>query len=318
MTHEQHRPGQEQRRIEFDPEFDAVGDEEVSDLLRGAVDLHVHPAPSPFTRRLGLLQAAEHAADAGFRGIIVKSHHHSMVSDVLAVSDAVGGLPLPVYSGVALNNQVGGINPSAVELALNMGGRIVWFPTISSDRHICVHNEELKFPRTAKPFRKDVPTRVLDDDGDVLPEVHDVLDLIKDADAILSGGHMGVDELDAVVRAAASKGIEKIIISHPNFVIGAAPELCAEWVRFGVKFEHELCMYDDRSSFYHWTLDTMLTYIKATGVEHSMIGSDLGQANNPFPVQAYRRIVRALLDLGVSADDVRTLVSTNPAQLLGV
>jgi hypothetical protein len=28
------------------------------------------------------------------------------------VDDAIGGLPIPVYSGVALNNYVGGINPS--------------------------------------------------------------------------------------------------------------------------------------------------------------------------------------------------------------
>lgn len=304
--------------VAFDPDFDAIGDTAVSELLTGAVDLHVHPAPSPFPRRLGLLQAVRQAHAAGFKGLIVKSHHHSMVTDVLAVSDAVGGFGIPVHSGVALNNQVGGINPSAVELALNLGGRIVWFPTISSDRHICVHNEELKFPRTAKPFRKDTPTAVLDENGAVLPEVHDVLDLIKDADAILSGGHMGVEELDAVIRAAAAKGIEKIIVSHPNFVIGAAPELCRQWTGLGVKFEHELCMYDDRSSFYHWELDTMLEYVKATGVEHSLIGSDLGQLNNPLPVQAYRRIVRGLLDLGVSHDDIRTMISTNPGELLGV
>jgi hypothetical protein len=304
--------------IDFDVRFDAVGDTEVSELLQGAVDLHVHPAPSPFPRRLGLLQAAEQAAAAGFKGLIVKSHHHSMVTDVQAVSEAVGGLPLPVFSGVALNNQVGGINPSAVELALNLGGRIVWFPTISSDRHICVHNEELKFPRTAKPFRKDVSTAVLDDEGKVLPEVHDVLDLIKDADAIMSGGHLGVEELDAVIRAAAAKGIEKLIVSHPNFVIGAAPEHCLQWARLGAKFEHELCMYDDRSSFYHWELDTLLEYVKVTGVASSLIGSDLGQAGNPRPVQAYRRIVRKLLDIGVSHDDITTMISTNPAALLGV
>jgi hypothetical protein len=303
---------------EFDPQYDAVGDDEVTDLLQGAVDLHVHPAPSPFTRRLGLLQAAQQASSAGFKALIVKSHHHSMVTDVLAVSDAVGGLPIPVYSGVALNNQVGGVNPAAVELALNMGG---------ADRLVpddLLRPAHLRAQRGAEvpPYRQAVPQghgpAVLDEDGKVLPEVHDVLDLIKDADVILSGGHMGVEELDAVVRAAAAKGIDKMIISHPNFVIGAEPETCAEWVRFGVMFEHELCMYDDRSSFYHWELDTMLTYIKATGVENSLIGSDLGQAGNPFPVQAYRRTVRALLDRGVSHDDVRTLISTNPARLLGV
>lgn len=223
-----------------------MSDAEVDELLQGAVDLHVHPAPSPFPRDLGLLEAAEEAHAAGFRAILVKSHHHSMVTDVLAVSDAIGGLPLPVYSGVALNNQVGGINPAAVELALNLGGRIVWFPTISSGRHICVHNEELKFPKTARPFRKDVPTRVLDDAGEIVPEVHDVLDLVADSDAILSGGHMGVAELDAVIRAAAAKGIERIVVNHPNFVIGADPQRCLEWTRYGVMFEHELCMYDDR------------------------------------------------------------------------
>lgn len=293
-------------------------DKEVDDLLQGAVDLHVHPAPSPFPRELSLLDAVTQADEAGFKGLIVKSHHHSMVTDVLAVSDAVGGFPIPVHSGVALNNQVGGINPYAVELALNLGGRIVWFPTISSGRHICVHNEELKFPRTAKPFRKDTSTRVLDDDGEVLPEVRDVLGLIKEADAILSGGHMGVDELDAVIRAAYDQGIRKIIVSHPNFVIGADPQRCRSWADLGVKFEHELCMYDNRSSFYHWELDVLLDYAKVLGIESTMIGSDLGQAGNPFPVDAYRKIVRGLLDAGVDKADIRTMISINPGELLGV
>jgi hypothetical protein len=291
---------------------------EVRELLQGAADLHVHPAPSPFPRDITIVDAAREAHEAGFAGIIVKSHHHSMVTDVQAADAAVGGLPIPVFSGVALNNQVGGINPSAVELALNLGGRIVWFPTISSNRHICVHNEELKFPRTSRPYRKDTPTKVRDDDGKVLPEVRDVIDLIKENDAILSGGHMGVDDLDAVIRAAHEQGVRKIIVSHPNFVIGADAERCKAWTEFGVKFEHELCMYDDRSSFYHWTLDVLLDYVKVIGVESCYIGSDLGQAGNPHPVDAYRRIVGELLEIGMPADDIRTMISRNPRDLLGV
>lgn len=291
---------------------------EVDELLTGAVDLHVHPGPSPFTRRLTIAEAADQAHAAGFKAIIVKSHHHSMVTDVLAASDARGGLPIPVYSGVALNNQVGGVNPAAVELALNLGGRIVWFPTISSGQHICVHNEELKFPRTSKYYRPDERTRVLDDDGNVLPEVREVIDLIKESDAILSGGHMGVEELDAVIRAAHEQGVRKLIVSHPNFVIGASPERCLVWAEYGVKFEHELCMYDDRSSYYHWTLDVLLEYMKKLGVGSTMIGSDLGQAGNPYPVQAYRRIVQGLLDLEVSKEDIKQMISVNPGSLLNV
>jgi Family of unknown function (DUF6282) len=91
---------------------------EVTDILRGAVDLHVHPGPSPFPRRLTLLQAAQQAAGAGFAAIVVKSHHHSMVTEVIAVDQTVGGLPLPVYSGIPLNSTVGGLNVHAVETQL--------------------------------------------------------------------------------------------------------------------------------------------------------------------------------------------------------
>jgi hypothetical protein len=304
--------------IDFDPCYDAVDDSEVTDLLIGAVDLHLHPAPSPFPRRMTLLSGVTQAAEAGFQAVIVKSHHHSMVTDLLAVSDAVDGLPIPAYSGVALNNQVGGLNISAVGLALQMGGRIVWFPTISSGQHIEAHSGDLKFPTTARAYRPNTQTAVLDDNGKLLPAAREILAMIKEYDAILSGGHMSVPELDAVIRAAAAIRIEKIIVSHPNFVIHAAPEICAEWTQFGVKFEHELCMYDDRSSFYHWELDVLLNYLDVTGIEHTMIGSDLGQANNPLPVQAYRRLVRGLLDRRVSTKDITTLISRNPASFLGL
>ena len=57
----------------------------VDRLLDGAVDLHVHPYPSPFPRRLDAAEAAQRAADAGMRAIVVKSHHHDTSSDVAAL-----------------------------------------------------------------------------------------------------------------------------------------------------------------------------------------------------------------------------------------
>ncbi|WP_157089118.1 hypothetical protein [Sinomonas atrocyanea] len=47
-------------------------------------------------------------------------------------------------------------------------------------------------------------------------------------------------------------------------------------------------------------------------------GSDLGQANNPLPVDAYARMVRGLLDAGVSKEDLRRLIADSPADLLGI
>jgi len=296
-----------------------MDDPQVADLLDGAVDLHCHPGPSPFPRRIGIPEAAREAADAGFRAIVVKSHHHSMVTDVLALQSPGGAdLPIPVFSGVALNNQVGGVNPYAAEVALHLGGKIVWFPTIAADKHMCVHNDEMKFPRTSRPMRRDHPLTILDDTGRIRPEVHDVLDVIRDHDAILACGHLDVAEVDALIRAARDQGLERIVVNHPNFVVGASPAVCAGWVELGAMIEHSLCMYDDRSTFYHWGVDVLLQYFKACGPGHSVLGSDLGQQNNPLPVESYQRVLRGLLDAGMDEKDLRRAVADNPAWLLGL
>jgi hypothetical protein len=293
-------------------------DDQARELLEGAIDLHVHPSPSPFPRRIGIYEAAKQAAAAGFEAIFVKSHHHSMVSDVQALSEAMGSLPLPVYSGVALNNQVGGINPYAVELALQQGGRVVWFPTIASHRHICVHDSELKFPSSTLEMRHNEPVTIRDESGHVLEEVRDILALIKDQDAILAGGHLGIEELDLLIRTAHEMGLRRVLVNHPNFVIGATPGQCAEWAQLGAYFEHSLCMYDERSTFFHWKVDVLLDYVKAVGVERTLLGSDLGQANNPLPIESYEKIVRALLEEGVSGEDIRRMVGGTAREVAGL
>ena len=37
----------------------------------------------------------------------------------------------PVFGGLVLNNSVGGLNPAAVKASAEIGGKFVWFPTIS-------------------------------------------------------------------------------------------------------------------------------------------------------------------------------------------
>ncbi|WP_422933022.1 DUF6282 family protein [Sinomonas sp. P47F7] len=298
-----------------------IDDPEVAAILDGAVDLHLHPSPSPFPRRLPIAEAAWQAHEAGFRAILVKSHHHSMVTDVRAASEALGGLPIPVVSGVALNNYVGGLNPYAAELALAQGGRMVWFPTISSHAHICVHEAEgqnMRFPTNNLGLRHTTQIGILDAEGALTPEVLDILEVIRAHDAILSCGHLDADQTEALIEQASSMGIKRILVNHPNFVIGAEPERVRKWVGLGARIEHSICQYDDRTAFYQWGLDVLLGFVKAAGVENTLLGSDLGQASNPLPVDAYARMVRGLLDAGVSKEDIRRLIADNPAELLGI
>ena len=294
--------------------------ERVERVLEGAVDLHVHPAPSPLPRRIDARAAGELAGAAGFDAIVVKSHHHSTVMDVLALGDAAGGNGgARVYGGIALNSAVGGLNPHAVDLALKMGGRIVWFPTIASPQHIAHHraHPDLKFPKLAVKLDPEEPVDVFDSDGQLKPEVHQILEAIADADAILASGHMAPASITAVFEAAREKGVRRMLVNHPNFVIEASYDDARHWVGLGARIEHSLCMYDEASSFYHWDLDTLLKWIEAVGADHSTLGSDLGQMDNPLPTDAFRKIVTGLLDRGMPERDVRKMVADNPRDLLG-
>lgn len=285
-------------------------------ILRGAVDLHCHSGPNPFPRRFNHAEAAKDAERLQMRGILVKSHHHNTVMDLLAMADQLAHSTTPVFGGIALNSQVGGINPYAVAMCLRMGGRAVWFPTFSSGRHIDCHPEGSGFPSASV----DVPSarvEVLDDSGELIPDVFEVLDLISESGAMLSGGHLEAETIAQLFSAARSRGVTRMVINHPNFVIGAEPEQCLDLVRGGAFVEHEVGMYDPEG-YRKWDPKDLLTWIEQIGPEHTVLASDLGQADRPMPADAFIRVGSALLDLGLPEAALRQITGDNPAHLLGL
>lgn len=285
------------------------------ELLDGAIDLHVHAAPSPFPRRIGIREACQQAESVGFAAVAFKSHHHAMTTDVAAAAE-FETLPLPAYSGVTLNNYIGGINPYAVELSFAMGGRMVWMPTTASHAHVCCA-DEIPFPQPAVPMTPDREIPILDPEGSLLPEVLEVLALVRDNDGVLSTGHSGADAVDVLVPVARSLGITRILVSHPNYVVGATPQRCRTWAEQGAVIEHSACMYDKRSNLFGYEIDTMLEYLMAAGPHRSLLGSDLGQADNPFPVEGFAQVAELLVDAGVDVSSVKEIVSGTAARLIG-
>jgi hypothetical protein len=84
----------------------------------------VHATPRINERRVNALAAADQAIDAGMRGMVL--------IDNFGISSGVAGLveeliapaePFSVLGGIALNRQVGLMNPSAVDAALAYGNR---------------------------------------------------------------------------------------------------------------------------------------------------------------------------------------------------
>lgn len=284
-------------------------------LLQGSVDLHCHSGPNPFPRRIDHAEAAKDGERLAMRGVLVKSHHHNTVMDLLSMRDRLANIKTPAFGGIALNSVVGGINPGAVAMCLRMGGKAVWFPTFSAGRHIECHPEGVGFPTAVG-----VPTTLVDihrEDGDLVPEVYEVLDLVKESGAMVTGGHLDTESITQLFAAARDKGITRMMLNHPDYVIGADEAKCRELVGYGAFIEHESGFYDPEGTK-AWDPKLLLDWIERIGPEHTVIASDLGQKDRPLPVDSYIRVATALLDLGLDEKSLRMIFCDNPAYLLGL
>jgi len=289
-------------------------------ILEGAIDMHCHSGPSPFPRKIDHVEAARQAESVRMRAIVVKSHHHSTVMDVRAMAPQLAGCATRVFGGIALNAQVGGLNAAAVDMALKMGGKVVWFPTISAPRHI-EHQRahpDLKFPQATVKLKATAPVDVVTSSGELRPEVHAIIQVIAETGAVLSGGHMAPDRIGLLLEAARTAGLTRLLVNHPEYVIEADRQEVLRFAEAGAVIEHSLCMYDEASTFYHWETGVLKGWIDLVGADRTSLGSDLGQVDNPLPIESFRKIVDRLHDCGVSEADLRKMVSTTPARLLGL
>jgi hypothetical protein len=288
----------------------------MSDLLAGAVDLHVHPSPSPYPRRVDPIGAAEVAAAAGMRAIVLKSHHNDTAVIVDALRErGLGEIEIEVFGGVVLNSQVGGINPHAVSLSLAMGGRVVWLPTISSPAHIASSGH---FPTATVQLLDEQPIDVWGPDGRLLPELATIFELIAGADAVLASGHLPPGSIVACFEAAREAGVRRLLVNHPNFIVELSSEEAKRLAALGAYFEHEVSMYDERSRFRSFELSALEEWIDLAGAERTILASDLGQADNPLPPDSLERVGLELAENEVGEPVVRDLLATNPARLLGL
>lgn len=286
-------------------------------VLDGAVDLHTHSGPSPFPRRINHVEASYDAARINMRAILVKSHHHNTVMDLLAMRDLLKDAPTPTYGGVALNSEVGGVNPSAVAVAVSMGGRAVWGPTVSAARHIEAHRHDDGFPTAGSNLEERVES-VFDEAGDVSAATVRVTQLVAEADIMLTGGHLDIESQRALFATAKANGVRRLLVHHPDYIIGASYTDVEDLLRCGAFVEHEASMYHPAVTAVGWPISRLVDWIEKIGPERTVIDSDLGQKGNPLPVDGYVHVVQQLLDHGVKEADIRQMICKNTAFLLGL
>ncbi|WP_182422335.1 DUF6282 family protein [Aureimonas sp. ME7] len=289
---------------------------EVDRLLIGAVDLHCHSGPAAMPRILDHREAMIDAQRAGFRALLFKDHFYVGMPHSIILQTLFQGEGLELFSGIALNNASGGINPHAVDHAIALGAAIVWMPTLSAANHLADAGKQTKtFPKTTRRMLPPLPLSVLDANGELTDDTKQVLDLIAEADIILSGGHLSAAELGLLFEEAGRRGVRKMMVNHPTYVIGCTDADIRHLVGQGAYMEHSIGMFVGGKSS-KFTPEDLTHLIEVAGVDRTILSSDLGLVGSPRPVDGFRAIVQILLDLEFSETDIRRLVGDNAAGLL--
>src|SRR4030042_933407 len=103
-------------------------------LLNGATELHVHSSPDVFPRLMNHAELAQHLKEYGYRAVVLKCHCQGTADRIPFVRELVKGIE--IYGSISLNYPVGGLNPFAVDTALQYGAKVVWLPTVDAENHI--------------------------------------------------------------------------------------------------------------------------------------------------------------------------------------
>jgi hypothetical protein len=271
-------------------------------------DLHVHAAPDIWPRLGDDQQILRWYADAGFSGCVLKGHYDATMGRAAA---AGVGLPLRAYGGQALNQHVGGINPAAVAAALTMGARVIWMPTADAHTQYAAGLPRLS---SLRPGLSATTYAIPPVDWSTSDRVHEILNLIAEADAVLATGHLSVDEVAWLLGEARQAGITRLLLTHPSYTVPAmSAAQAAELTRQGSYAEitaiHLLRQPD-------CTAARLAAFVTAIGYDRVVLSSDAGQPDNPTPPEALELLIDALAAEGLDRQALLACASDIPERLI--
>jgi hypothetical protein len=288
--------------------------------LEGAYDLQIHVGPDVIARRIDDIDCAKEFLAHGMKGFVLKSHYMQTGERAQVVTKAVPGSR--VFGALTLNHSVGGLNPVAIELAGRTGCKIVWFPTVDANNETAgrVDGGSAKLPFWAKIQRElaaegisPPPLTVVDEAGQLTEQARRCVERIGKHNMILATGHLGRKEIFALVREARGLGVKKVLVTHAEFPSQSLTgDEQKELADMGAVIEH--CFTTTYTNKAPW--ETAFANIRRTGVSRTVISTDLGQTINPPVAEGFAMFADRLLEAGFSADEVKTMAVTLPAQLL--
>lgn len=249
--------------------------------LEGVIDTHIHTAPDVKPRALNDIEAAYEAKHEKMRAIVIKSHVEPTAGRA-KIAEKISGFK--VIGGVCLNSSVGGLNPDAVKTTAELGGKIVWFPTISA-------------PKTNINYEN----------------TESILSIIAEKGLVLATGHLKPEDIFLLLDFAKSLKVKKIIINHPlTKVVDANIDEQKEMSRYAY-LEH--CFVACMEKHDNLDPEVIAGAVNETGYKKCIMATDFGQAHNPVPVEGMKMFINSMVEYGIKEKYINKMCIQNPSKL---
>jgi hypothetical protein len=273
--------------------------------LDGVIDIHVHTAPDSTPRSIDAIDLARLAESRGMRAIVLKNHFAPTASDAYLVQKVVPGIQ--VFGGIDLNLSVGGMNPAAVEkMALTTGhhGKLVWMATYDTRAQVLAS-------------KVDRPYVAVSRNGELLPETKAVITTIAKYDLVMATGHNSPEDDLLLIEESRKQGVKQMVVTHailaPTSMTIAQMQQAAKLGAYIEFVYNGLIGASKQFDFADYA-----KAIRAVGVEHCILSSDMGQPANPLHPDGLQLFFDGLRQQGLSQADIDLMSKVNPAKLLGL
>lgn len=303
-------PGPAMKRLqEQKDESKFAGDE----LLKGVCDIHLHCRPDSRERSVDEYGFTKEAMAAGYRAVMFKSNDFSCHDRAYLIRQALPGAEC--FGSFCMNRVHGDmVNPFAAQKAVETNGglcRCIWMPTLDAAFQYQYEG------------RKEQGIPVLDDSGNVLPEVVKVMEICAGADIIFATGHASPKESITLVRKAHEVGVQRIVVTHANsFIWTMTPDQIKQCIDLGAYIEYCYlpCLWGEGTKMPQYKRQSIGEFADFVRIDpsRSFISTDLGQAVMPHPIEGMRDCILKLQAEGIAQSDIDLLVRRNPAWLIGL
>ncbi len=292
------------------------------ELLRGAVDCHVHSCPHLNGRSANVFETVRQAAAAGLSAIgLMDNFQNSSGYAALAMAE-LGHLGVEVFGGLIMQPTAGGVSYEVARNAVDYGygpgtgARFLSLPT-----H---HTRAVALRENRSPAYLET-TFGVPENGKAPEPVPAIMELCAERDIVFDCGHVDGREAVALAEEAKRRGVTRLRTHCGGYDESTIREIVSlgGWCEFSffvlthatqVGLTH---VDQEKHRAPTRTIQDLAPRIRAAG-DRAIVSSDAGIFLLAPPVESFRQFLLLIEAEGFSRAEIRRMNSANPTALFRI